>query len=798
MCIHFFFIIFRIGPSYLKVMNLSKKKKRKRKAEKTELPERKRLTFSGVFSSNVKSVNAENNFSCETLLSNDASSSNDKFVTSDALKSGNDAANASEKIDLDSTSNDIISSNFGEIDSQPSVDKETMSNNDVISSTFRETDSLVSSEKEPNLSHFKGHTKQNDQEKELDVSTKDSENFVTSSNTSMKDKQDEIKQAFEKVNEMDNNKIEINEVDDENEFNETNVKDDVIDIESVNNNEIDVVNINKVSVRNDNDGDTSEVIIEDDQKSDVNIEDSGSGFEDDEYESTDESMPIVCEESEESLDVYSYSPSDKQGDKDLNFGTENLISKPAKAQDEEVTLVRVMKKEKKPLAVIDLLSDEEDFGTPSNRAQSETNGKNTFEDSDEEIQVLDEVSGTSNNKESSHRSVNAIKLESTKLKTESSNVKAQFKLQMKYPDAFRKDMACISRPFLNLLPIRCQPAKEVYILYPEKSSQSRSNQPRSGRLWNSYKDMQEYQRERRRNKQRNSFASRSLGQFRDQNDTFSNPVSAFGSLEYSRDFSVDRNHNYPVSANTNRSFYQNTNSERGLLPTPGSFNSPNHSPFSMNVHNLQSLSTTNPTAFVNEIQKTVYSVASNMISTILNQHLNPINSQPAYPQAFNNSTFMNFNNPSHNNNFSVPPEISSPMPYNSSGRNDYHPVRFPPEPTFSGDRYPATMNENPFMMENNWRQPNNFQPKNFTPRGPSFPCKYRAVRRKRDWSDVKAAVEGTNMSDSGSDIEEVPINLNRFLYSNDIKPLIDPGTKLPVGKLLKLWFFLIILSIINC
>lgn len=916
-----FFIIFRIGPSYLKVMNLSKKKKRKRKAEgSAELPEQKRLTFSGVFPSN--SVNAENNFSRDCLLSNDASVSNDKFILSDTLKRNENVSNANDKMDLDLTNNDI-SSNFGEVDSHASLDRETISNNDIVSSNFTEIDSHASLEKEINISCSKEKIKQGDYVKELDVSGKDGESSVIFSNVCMKDKdkidqvfekgietdsnvdafekdaessvtfsnvcmkdknkidlifekgseadnnemeinevnvsmkdrvkigqafekvsetgnnvgafekdgessvtfsnlymkdknkidhvfekengadnneteinevnicmidkQNKIDQIFEKEREIDNNEIEINEVNDNE--NGYNVKENIIDVENVNDNEIDVENINEESVRSNNDGDTNEVIIED-EKSDVNVEDLGSGVDDDneEYESTDESIPVVCEDSSEgSLDVYSCSPTEHQNDKDLSIEAENVISKPSKVQDEEVTLVRVMKKEKKPLAVIDLLSDEEDNGAfrihkSGNNTQ---NGKNMFEDSDEEIQVLDEVAGTASNKELSQRSVSAIKLESGKLKTESSNVQTQFKPQMKYPDTFRKDMICISRPFINLLPLHCQPAKEAYVLYTEKSSQPRSSQPRSNRLWNSYKDLQEYQRQRRekqRESKRNYFASRSSGSFRDQNDTFSNQISPFSTPEYSRDFGNDRNHNYP--ARPSRSFYQLANSEReggGLLPTPGNFNSPNQLPFSMNVHNLQNLSTTNPTAFINEFQKNVYSVATNMISTMLNQHLNPINSQPAYPPAFNNSNFMNFN-PHPNNNFSGPPAMPDPMAYNSSDRNDFQPVRFPPEPSFFGERHPASMNESPFMMENNWKQNNNFPQRNFTPRGPSFPCKYRAVRRKRNWNDVKAAVEGANLSDSGSDIEEVPINLNRFLYSNDIKPLIDPGKKLPVGK----------------
>lgn len=857
-------------------MNLTKKKKRKRKAERSaELPEQKRLTFSGVFPSH--SVNTEN-FSRDCLLSNDASASNDKFISSDALKRDENITNANDKMDLDLTNNDI-SSNFGVAGS---LDRETISNNDIVSSNFTEIDSHPSLEKEVNMSCSKEQIKQDDYVKELGVSGKDDESPVTFSNlcmkdnakidqvfekgietnrnvdafgkdakssiafsnasmkdknkidqvfekrteadsnameikednvcvkdkqnkidqvfekggeadnnemeinevnVCMKDKQNIIDQVFEKEGEIDNNEIEINEVDEKG-YNAINIKENIIDVENVNNNEIDVENINndaEESVRSNIDGDTSEVIIEE-EKSDINVEDLGSGYEDnEEYESTDESIPVVCEGSSEgSLDVYSCSPTDHQNDKDLNIETENIISKPSKIQDEEVTLVRVMKKEKKPLAVIDLLSDEEDDGAFRNRksgnierALSESNDKNTFEDSDEEIQVLDEVAGTASNKESSQRSVSAIKLESKKLKTESPNVQTQFRPQMKYPDAFKKDMICISRPFINLLPLHCQPAKEAYVLYTEKSSQPRSGQPRSNRLWNSYKDLQEYQRQRRekqREKQRNSFAFRSSGSFRDQNDTFSNQISPFSTPEYSRDFGIDRNHNYPTP--TSRNVYQPMNSERGggLLPTPGNFNSPNQLPFSMNVPNLQNLSATNPTAFINEFQKNVYSVATNMISTMLNQHLNPINSQSPFPPAFNN------------NNFSVPPATPNTMAYNSSDRNDFNPVRFPPEPSFFGERHPASMNESPFMMENNWKQPNNFPQRNFPPRGPSFPCKYRAVRRKRDWNDVKAAVEGANLSDSGSDIEEVPINLNRFLYSNDIKPLIDPGTKLPVGK----------------
>lgn len=888
----YIFFIFRIGPSYLKVMNLTKKKKRKRKAERpAELPEQKRLTFSGVFPSN--SVNAENNFSGGCSLSNDASASTDKFISSDILKRDENISNTNDKMDVDLTNNDV-SSNFGEVDSRASLDKETVSNNDIMSSNFTEIDSHPSLEKEINVSCSKEQIKQDDFAKKLDASgkegsvtfgnlymkdkidqvfekgsevannemeinicmkdeenkigqpsetfsnvsmkdkdeigqvvsetdnsvgafEKDNESSVTFSNLCMKDmnkidqvfekgdeagdnkteidevnvcivdKPNKIDQIIEKENEIDNNEIEINEVkDNENGYNVTNIKENIIDVE----------NINEESVRSQNDGDTNDVIIED-EKSNINVEDIGSGYDDnEEYESTDESIPVVCEDSSEgSLDVYSCSPTDLQNDKDLNIEAEKVISTPSKIQDEEVTLVRVMKKEKKPLAVIDLLSDEEDNGafrirkSRNNRenTQSETNGKNTFEDSDEEIQVLDEVAGTSGNKDSSHRSVTAIKLESKKLKTEteSSNVQTQFRPQMKYPDAFKKDMICISRPFINLLPLHCQPAKEAYVLYTDKSSQPRSGQPRSNRLWNSYKDLQEYQRQRRekqREKQKNYFANRSSGSFRDQNVPFSNQISPFSTPEYPRDFGNDRNHNYP--ARPSRDFYSLANSERGggggLLPTPGNFNSPNQLPFSMDVHNLQNLSTTNPTAFINEFQKNVYSVATNMISTMLNQHLNPTNSNPAFPPAFNNSNFMNFN--PHNNNFSGSPALPNPMAYNSPDRNDFQPVRFPPEPSFFGERHPAPMNESPFMMENNWKQPNNFPQRNFPPRGPSFPCKYRAVRRKRDWSDVKAAVEGSNMSDSGSDIEEVPINLNRFLYSNDIKPLIDPGTKLPVGK----------------
>lgn len=843
-----------------------------------ELPEQKRLTFSGLLASNAKksSLDTENLDrslnSSETpnsaqpvpedtdCIMNSNQDGNNKFPEMNEKNSERSEEATispdSTYIEFDLSKNEAdISCNKFEGNKGANADFACLNNSQIANlnmenlngttegntNVCENIDDIENGHIDKEIRNDRDDTKMINDADDIDADDIDVENCLeenqidnvknpqNGNKTSVKSSQD--KSEINKENPDDETEIDVENTNDDN---ETEHEQDCIDVELTNEMGVDA-----------NDGDTNDVIIErertgkqtgsNDKEGDINVEDSISNEFNNDYESSDDCTYIVCDESDDesndgSIDVYSISPGGHQN----QFGDSKKDNLPANDQDDEVTLVEVKKKETKPLAVIDLLSDEEDTSDENtNRNDKQNSGEEIFEDSDEEIQVLNIVSvAKSNNTLNSTGNRNSVKLENKKLKitVDSNIVKSAYVPKIQFPDAYKKYYLCIPCPPSNLLPLHVQPCKEAYVMTFSTSQQKK-------KMWNSYRDMQDYQRERRLGRVLNSSRPHS---FKSQTDLFPNRSSSFNVPEPSRndgfmrsdqdhyplpsflqsspmnqgesnlerhmnsfksrlnslrdqsppvnvvepsrdDGFVSSDHDYPYVQNLHQPSPMNHLQRPSLLPTPNIFNPQNHMPFAMNMNNLQNLSSSNPVAFVNEIQKTVYSVATSMISSMLGQHLHPNSASPMPNSPFSESGMINVTSHVHNSNFTTSSSYPSPFMYNSSGRNQMPPMRFPTEPAFSGERFPSPMYDS-YSPGNNWRQPNSFRQRHYAHRGPSFPCTYRTVRRKRDWHDVKAAVKGTADSDSGSDIVEVPINLNLLLWSNDCQPLVKPGSKLPVGK----------------
>ncbi|CAL1279103.1 unnamed protein product [Larinioides sclopetarius] len=459
--------------------------------------------------------------------------------------------------------------------------------------------------------------------------------------------------------------------------------------------------------------------------------------------------------------------------------------KPAREDDDDVTLLEVTKKETKPLAVIDLLSDEE-------------NDETETVDVDDDITFLEEYPSPSMGRPTSSREINSKKLNGCK-KEEKGNIVSSSKLipplTVQFPDLLKKRIVCVARPQLHLLPNNVKPSKEAYVLNLKGKN---PDQPGfNNRVWNSYRDLQDYQRQRRQNRYQNN---NPRGQHIPVLQTWNDRKYRNRDRSYRPGFGPDRVNSPDLNSNSrghlgppptdfNRNIFNVNSFQNNLsLPNPttmncdvtikedsseNSINSSNQSSHSNNLsfssgmptnplmnplmpntpfmsamhrNNVVMAATVTHTQLMAELQRTCYSVATNVLSSMLNRSHN-IMPNPSLSM--------------------FPPGLNPPGPFNPSMSNGYTNYFNPP----GNNEYFSQPHQNFGDQQRRFH------------RGRPFPCRYRNVGNKRSWSDVKSAVCD---SGSDSDIEEMPISPREILWDNkDICPLVKPGICYPVGSVLK-------------
>ncbi|GFU35547.1 tRNA-splicing endonuclease subunit Sen54 [Nephila pilipes] len=442
------------------------------------------------------------------------------------------------------------------------------------------------------------------------------------------------------------------------------------------------------------------------------------------------------------FDVVSCSSDGSEDDEVLTLNGE--------ANDDEVTLIEVTKKETKPLAVIELLSDEDDKEEVA------------MCDDDDEITVIDEYPGPSSTRATNSRvNIDCKLYDCKKVKQAShSNEKIEIPYIVDYPDIFRKNQLCIRPPPSQFLPSHVRLSKEAYVLIMK----NKSEQPR--RVWNSFRDVQEHQRNRRNSRYTGQNVPRfinwqsRLHRFPQTFESYQN--NPFGPTlnsdnTYARDFNrpmhqqVDHRNNFsfPEAAPVHSVVsYRQQNMNVSMTGNPNmSMPFPNNSTFS----NPLLTGGSNSNQFMAEVQRTAYTLATNMVSTMLgnnmNRHMMP--------------------------NLHVPPMLTSVFnpdgSFNSNGYNGLNSYRN------------HQNNNNHSIMPNDQRNSSN-QLLRFH-RGRPFPCRYGNIRSKRTWDDIKSAVCESN---SDSEIEEVPLTPTEILWdSKGVCPLVKPGTRYPIATVFK-------------
>ncbi|GFS41233.1 tRNA-splicing endonuclease subunit Sen54 [Trichonephila inaurata madagascariensis] len=453
--------------------------------------------------------------------------------------------------------------------------------------------------------------------------------------------------------------------------------------------------------------------------------------------------------SESNFDVLSCSSSESEDDEVLpldsktneNFSGDN---------DDEITVIGVTKKETKPLAVIELLSDEDDA---EEVADSE---------GDDEVRVIVEYPGPSNSNNTNPRVNHDPKRYDCKKERE-----APCKMDTpfsEFPDLFRKNVVCIAPP--RILPSRVRPSKEAYVInLAEKLELAQTPQ---SRVWNSFRDMETYQQSRQSvipNVPTFQVTSRSDSgrNSRPHRPPIFNPNTNYPWVSYpSRDFNGNmhqlmnpyRNEtsfSFPdaTRANSGNSFRRqhiNLNMAENHPNVPMSnfqgdrvLPYSNNPPVPMNNSNPFLTGGSNSVQFMAEVQRSALEMASNMLSSIFNKNIRaPMVPNPPLPP------FGNIN------------------PESSYGTNIFNSFQ-------NFERFGS----NSFSMPRRYR----------THRGRPFPCQYRHIRQKRSWSDIRSV-----LLNSSSDSEtEVPPSPREVLWdSKGICPLVRPGICHPVGPILKL------------
>ncbi|XP_054724582.1 uncharacterized protein LOC129234584 [Uloborus diversus] len=474
---------------------------------------------------------------------------------------------------------------------------------------------------------------------------------------------------------------------------------------------------------------------------------------------------------EDSIEVANNSESDRECDvmscssEDENFvdvygGLSDTFSVREELGDDDITLVEVKKKETTPLAIIDILSDEE---------QTERMSIGDSSDNDDEIQIVKVCAGSSKNPtlgRNSYQTVNSIK------KEQKYNIKGNHHKFMSsrprvvFPELFKKDVVCLSRPQPNLLPNNVKPAKEAYVLNIKKKP-SHSEKPSSRRLWNSYKDLQDYQRVRHRNRNADS-----------------------GNWMFPRQENRQHHDSWNDAGHRFQNNFHESQSLPEMLPTiPGREFPGSHQRSNFNLGPLNMVPGMTGNIMV-DLHRAAYSFANNMLSNMMNQSM--MNNMPQF-HSFQSSRYRgNYSNLES----SLSNTQSSTLSYDSYLNN----VK-PPGPIDYG---PSSSQRNEFQSPfnplvnsvptypmgrdspQNYNRNRDFLPRNFAHRGRPFPCVYGNVYNKKSWTDVKAIVERPkDVNDHNSDVEEVPIDINKVLWNSELHPLVKPGTNHLIEDVLK-------------
>ncbi|KAF8791926.1 uncharacterized protein LOC129968635 [Argiope bruennichi] len=743
---------------YEKEMNLHKYPVQKRhlKEPAEGEPKKKRLTFTGALSGDASEENSanvtesENNFVCP-MEEASRPEENEEII---AEKNVDNITNVQPNADEQNDNGAFIDKTMEDTQQDVDMMNHTSMNDPVLEASLKNNESEIS--KETNASHdsmpFEGNGSVAETEKNTNTIGEDSQNF----------------------NELTENSKLQNGLSLQNNENR-----DLLDSNSQSSKFVDVMDV-------DTDAETSRSTSEvsrDNFDSNLNVTSQDSCI----SVSNDDNM-IGDANHDSNFDVLSMSDSSLVDEEEvvltIDAGSADNPSKEDDDDDDEVTLIEVTKKETKPLAVIDLSSDEE-----------EAEAAEAVDVVDDDITVLEEYPSPSTSRPISSREVNSKKLNGCKKEEEGAvftSSKLIPPLTIQFPDLYKKRVVCVARPPFHLLPNNVKPSKEAYVLNLKPKNSSFNN-----RVWNSYRDMQDYQRQRRQNRHQNniprdqSFSGSQTWHDRNSRNNDRLHRSGFGSdrVDSPDVNSNSRSHFAPPPLDFNKnSFPPNSFQNNFSLPNPATMNCEltikenanesmvssssqsshsNNFSFSSGIpnnalmnpmipvnpsnfmagyqRNAFSTSNVSHTHFMAELQRTCFTVATNVLSSMLNRNTPLLPNPPL--SMFPPCHF----NPNLSNGFSNPPSIPSNTEYYSM-----------PHHTFGEQRR--------------------------FPRGRSFPCRYRNVSNKRSWSEVRSAVRFSNddSDDDDSDIEEMPIGPREIIWENrEIRSLIKPGVRYPVAGVFK-------------
>ncbi|GFW03592.1 tRNA-splicing endonuclease subunit Sen54 [Trichonephila clavipes] len=728
-----------------KEMNLDKHPlKKKRQGEETAVgePEKKRLTFTGAFS-----VDSKIEISSNTSEDNSTPVTSNETAALNAVESCEKTEEISSDmhIDLNNEDEHPTDSHSNKLNGSGVSIEQTKEDNDSVSTEINHA-ALSPNQKEAN--DIKNSNDDHVPSKEMNL-TSDSNLLENCSQTEFQVKEDTQTSRI-------NTKLNVESAPNT----EYQVRQECVDVNSESSAAQSPKDVDIMDVETDADPSEASRHNFNDFNSNINAASQDS------YCAVINNDVIIAStaediNSESNFDVLSCSSSENEDDEVLPLDSEtneNLSGD----NDDEITLIEVKKKETKPLAVIELLSDEDDAEEVANL------------EGDDEVRVIDEYPGPSNTNITNPRVNYDPKLYDCKKEQEApSKMDTPFS---EFPDLFRKNVICVAPP--RILPNRVRPSKEAYIInLAEKLEQARTPQ---NRIWNSFRDMQMYQQNRR-----SGIPNRvPMFQITSRSDSGRNsrphrppmfnpnpncPWEPSINLNYpSRDYNGNmhqsmnsyRNESHfsfpdATRANSGNSFRRqhiNLNMAENHPNVPMSnFQGDGALPYSNNppvpINNSNPLLTggSNSAQFMAEVQRTAFAMATNMLSSMFNKNVRaPMAPNPPLPPFGN----INFN-----------PESS----YNTNNFNSFQNLEM--------------VDSNSFLMPHEWQ---NQMHRPY--RGQPFPCQYRHIRQKRSWNDVRSV-----LCDSSSNSEtEVPLSPREVLWdSKGICPLVRPGSCHPVGPILK-------------
>ncbi|GBN87026.1 tRNA-splicing endonuclease subunit Sen54 [Araneus ventricosus] len=754
---------------YEKEMNLDKhplKKKRQLKEPTEGEPEKKRLTFTGALSEGS-----------EIKTTSDASKENSAAVSASEISRVCPGTSMEEMRIPEGSEHDIADKSFNNVKNMPHDAEEQNGNGAFIDKVTEDIQSDIDKI---------NHTSVNNSKLEARHENKDSEapkEINSPSDSKSVEEKENVAEVGENAKSNGVNSQNLNELTGNSKLqNDLPLKDienrDFLDSNSQSSKIVDVMDVDTDAETSCS---TSEVSRDNFSAFDSNVnatsQDSCISVNNDDNTQGDANP-------DSNFDVLSMSCSSLVDEEDEVLTIDAVSAdNPAREDDDDVTLLEVTKKETKPLAVIDLLSDDNDDETEA------------IDVVDDDITVLEEYPSPSMGRPTSSREINSKKLNGCK-KEEKGGVISSSKLipplTVQFPDLLRKRVVCVARPPLHLLPNNVKPSKEAYVLNLKTKN---SDQPAfNNRVWNSYRDLQDYNRQRRQNRHQNN---NPRGQHFSGFQTWNDRNSRNHDRLHRPGFGPDRANSPDVNSNSrglrdppadfNRNLFSVNSFQNNIpLSNPTSMNcevtikedtseslvsSGNQSSHSNNFsfssgmpnnplinplipssnfmagiqRNAFSMGNVSHTHLMAELQRTCFTVATNMLSSMLNR--NP----PLMP----------------NPPLSVFPGLHPPGPFNPNMSNGLN----------NSLNLPGSNEYFSLPHQNYGDQQRRFH------RGRPFPCRYRNIGNKRSWSDVKSAVCD---SSSDSDIEEMPISPREILWDNkDICPLVKPGVRYPIGSVFK-------------